>query len=51
MKADFILSEFRKPVIAPKWWEGHRIHYKEYPLEGALSLFKAGWEAGKGKDE
>jgi hypothetical protein len=38
MKTDFILADFRKPVVAPKWWEGHVIHYKEHPLEGGVGL-------------
>jgi hypothetical protein len=38
MKTEFILFEMRKPVRAPQWWEGHTIHYKEYPVPGGIGL-------------
>lgn len=38
MKTEFILADFRKPVRAPEYWEGHVIHYKEYLVEGGIGL-------------
>lgn len=32
LKATHVRAELRKPVKAPTWWEGHVIHYMEYPL-------------------
>lgn len=31
-KTDAITHTFRKPVVAPSWWEGHIIYFKEYPF-------------------
>lgn len=31
LKTKLIIHTFSSPVKAPKWWEGHLIHYKEYP--------------------
>lgn len=38
MKADFILADFRRPVRAPEYWEGHTIHYKQYLVPGGIGL-------------
>lgn len=38
MKTDCILAEFRQPVHAPDYWEGHTICYKEYPVPGGIGL-------------
>lgn len=38
LKTDFILHEFRKPVSAPQWWEGHTIPFKAYPVKGGIGL-------------
>ena len=38
MKVDFILADFRKRVVAPEWWEGHVIRYKEYLVKGGIGL-------------
>lgn len=38
LKTTHVRATLRKPVKAPSWWEGHVIHFKEYPLKPGIGF-------------